>query len=190
MSFFAFGPPSDGLPRFNTLGETDAGKTRWVQNKSADQDTVVNPENVDGTGHWEIRAYNATGSANVQYDCYHLTFDGDEETNPKVIAWTDADNNNNRYLVVPQEAVAAASWGWYAFGGHCRVNVDGTADIAKDEYLFLDTDGAGGLVSLITTTGTVETNSTVAIACEAFTSATDDDIRVFMLGQPKICDRQ
>jgi hypothetical protein len=68
--------------------------------------------------------------------------------------------------------------------------VDGTADIAKDEYLFLDTDGAGGLTSLITSTGTVETNSTVAIATEAFTSATDATIRVYLLGLPKICDRQ
>jgi hypothetical protein len=190
VSFFSMGPPSDGLPRYNSLADADAGKTRWVQNKDTDQVTVVNSENVDGTGHWEIRAYNPSG-ADVAYTTYHLTFDGDEETNPRVIPWTNAGNDNFRMLVVPQEAVAAGTWGWYAFAGICKCFVEGTTDVAKDDYLMLDTDSAAGLTSLITSGGTVETNSTVAVACEAQTVASvTTAIRVNLLGAPKICDTQ
>ena len=190
MSFFAFGPSGNDLPRYNTLAEANAGQTRWVANKLADQAGHVNTENIDGTGHWEIYAYNISG-ADVAFTPYHLTFDGDEETNPKVIPWTNAGNDNRRHLVVPQEAVTAGTWGWYAFAGVCKCFVEGTTDVAKDDYLMLDTDAASGLTSLITSGGTVETDSTVAIACEAQTVASvTTAIRVILLGDPKICDTQ
>lgn len=190
MSFFAFGPPDHTLTRFDTLSEKRGGATRWVPNKGADQAGHVNTENVDGTGHWAIFAYNPTGTK-AAFTPYHLTLDGDEETNPKVIPWTDADNDNYRYLVVPQQAVAAGAWGWFALAGVCECFVEGTTDVAKDDYLMLDTNAASGLTSLITSGGTVETNSTVAIATEAQTDASvTTAIRVILLGTPKICDQQ
>ena len=55
----------------------------------------------------------------------------------------------------------------------------------------LDTNAASGLTSLITSGGAVETDSTVAIACEAQTVASvTTAIRVILLGDPKICDTQ
>lgn len=188
MSFFGLGADNSTLQRLDSLANDAGGKIRWVQNKGTDQSGHTDTDNVDGTGHWEIRAY--AGNDCDAYVPYHLTFDGDEETNPKAISWTDAANDNYRRLVVPQEDVASGAWGWFAFAGTCKCMVDGTADIAQDDYLFLDTDGAGGVVALITSGGVVETNSTVAIACEAQTSATDTAIRVYLIGAAKICDTQ
>jgi xanthine/uracil/vitamin C permease (AzgA family) len=189
MSFFGLGPSNDVLQRADTLSLDAPGKIRWVSNKGADQSGHVNTENIDGTGKWQIRAYNIAGTL-TQYAVYHLTFDGDEETNPKVLDWTNAGNNNRRRLVVAPEAYPDATWQWFDFAGTTIALVEGTTDVAKDDYLMLDTDAASGVDSLITSGGAVETDSTVAIACEASTAASKNATRVYLIGDAKICDTQ
>lgn len=190
MSFFGLGADNSTLQRLDGLANDAPGKIRWVQNKGTDQSGHTDTENVDGTGHWEIRAYNAKGSACTANECLHLTFDGDEETNPKVIAFTDANNDNFRRLVVATEATADATFGWFAFAGVFDVLVEGTTDVAKDDYLMLDTNSTGGVNSLVTSGGTVETNSTVAIACAAQAANSKVATRCYLLGQAKTCDQQ
>lgn len=190
MSFFGFGPNNTVLGRYQSLADSLPGAVRWVQNKGTDQSGHTNTENVDGTGHWEILVYNAVGTTLTQYAVYHLTFDGDEETNPKIIAWTNAGNNNLRRCVVATEASAAATFCWVAFAGYHNVLVEGTSDVAKDDYLMVDTDGASGVDSLITSGGAVETDSTVAIACAAQASNSKVATLCYLIGAPKICDTQ
>lgn len=189
MSFFGLGPDNSTLQRLDTLANDAPGKVRWVSNKGADQSGHVDTDNVDGTGKWQIKAYNASGLT-VQYGCYHLTFDGDEQTNPKVIDFTDAGNDNFRRLVVSPEAIPDATWDWFDFAGTTTCLVEGTTDVAKDDYLMLDTNSTGGVDSLVTSGGTVETNSTVAIACEASTANSKNATRVYLIGAAKICDTQ
>jgi hypothetical protein len=183
ISIGAFEIDPLGLGRYNTLTDqgTLPGTRRWVNNKSADQASIVNPENIDGTGHWEIFAYNNTGGALVAGNFYHLTADGDEETNPFVEAFTTAANTNSRWAVCAMKATAAAAWGWFAYSGWVDVvAVEGTTDVAKDDFLKFDVDTVS-VVALIKD-GSAVTNNSVAIASAAQTANSVVTIRCFLLG--------
>jgi hypothetical protein len=189
MSFFGIGPDNSTLARLDTTSNQGLGKIRWVANKDADVSGHVDTESVDGSGHWEMFVY--AGNALVKYTAYHLTFDGDPTKNPKAISWTDANNDNTRFCCIAVEAVSSAGYGWVAVAGAVDAFVEGTTDVAVGDYLMIDTNSAAGLTALITSGGTVETNSTVAIAQEAqATAGVATTARVFLLGRSKICDQQ
>lgn len=191
MSFYSFSPGEIVLARLGADSGTILGKTRTVFLKGDEQSGHVDTEGYEGLWQKQIRVFNDTGGALVVGDCYHLTASGLPEENPKVLDFTDAGNDNYRMLVVAVEAIADQSYGWVAFAGYVDAHVEGTTDVAVGDYLFLDTNSGGGVTALITSGGTVETNSTVAIACEAQgTAGVATKAMVFLLGAPKICDQQ
>ena len=114
----------------------------------------------------EIRLYNAYASAiPVGHPCL-IRFDGDEETNPFVVSGASASGTAvvERYCT-PVVAVAATSWGWFCFEGYCEALVEGTSDVAKDDFLKLAIATTSGLIK---DTGTQPgTANSCAIAREA-----------------------
>lgn len=192
MGFLNYGPGEIHLPRLGANSGTALGSIRTVYNKGDEVAGHVDTEGYDGTWRKEMLVFNDTGAALVVGNCYHLTAAGGlEAETPKVIAWTDANNDNFRDLVIATEAVADQAYGWVCFAGTVRAHVEGTTDVAVGDFLMLDTNGLGGLTALITSGGAVETNSTVAVAQEAQTVAgVATKAQVFLLGKSKICDQQ
>lgn len=145
-------------------------KTRWVE--------YLNPTTGVQEGHQlQVFLYNATGGALTQYATYMVDYDGDEETNPKVIAAATA--TPPRDIVVAQEATATASWGWFACVGYTQCGVEGTTDVAKDDYLKL-TSGTSAVAFI--KDGSSYTTSSHAIATEAQTTNSVVNIKVYLLG--------
>lgn len=181
-TFQNFAPVGTNLARRNTLAEGLPGQTRWVANKGADQSGHVDTENIDGTGHWEIYAYNATGGALTVGAAYNFVIDGDEETNPQVIAYVDGANTNLRRTVWATEATAATSWGWFAYAGVYDVLVEGTTDVAKDDFLKFD---LGVSVTALIKDGTAETDNSFACACAAQAANSAVLTRCHLIGDRK-----
>jgi hypothetical protein len=192
MSFLNYGPGEIHLGRLGVDSDTVLGAIRTVYNKGDEVVGHVATEGYDGTWRKEIKVFNDTGGALVVGDCYHLTVAGGlEAETPKVIAWTDAGNDNFRDLVVATEAIADQAYGWVCFAGTVDAHVEGTTDVAVGDFLMLDTNSAAGVTALITSGGAVETNSTVAVAQEAqATAGVATKAQVFLLGKSKICDTQ
>lgn len=116
-----------------------------------------------------IQASTAQGEAQV------LTFDGDEAT---AVKCADAAT-----LAVYQEvgivlaAHTSAEYGWVQVAGKCEALVEGTTDVAKDDFLeVLNTE-----VSMKKDATTRSVNS-IAIACEAQAADSDVLIDVILLG--------
>jgi hypothetical protein len=186
MSFFAYAGPESHLTRYNTLSAIGAtpGQTRWVNNKGTDQTTLTNPENMDGTGHWEVYCYNP-GSAQVLgywYDFVASTAD----ISPSAVAIGTGANAAFRYVVVAMDDTPATSWGWFAFAGVVDLcGTVGTTDIAVGDFLKFDVDTALSYAPI--KDGTAETDKSVAIALTA--NATDTvvtRIRCILLGKGKV----
>ena len=139
--------------------------------------------NSDGTEFLAVKLYNGTGAACVVGAPYIVTFDGDEETNPKVA--TVASLAVYQHVVVALEATAAAAWGWFAIQGTVALTaVEGTTDVAKDDFLKIVT--ATSAVSMIKDAATRSTAS-FAIACEAQAANSVVNIRCFLLGDRALC---
>ena len=120
--------------------------------------------NSDGTRYLCVRLYNATGAALVAGRPYVVEYDGDEETNPSVI--TPAALAVYQHVVFATEATATASWGWFVIQGtYDGVLVEGTTDVAKDDYL--DCTPGTSAVALIKDHSTVRSTASVARACAA-----------------------
>src|SRR5437868_6342746 len=79
----------------------------------------------------EVKLYNALGAATAVGKVYMIAQDGDEETQPSVIAL--AADTANRDVVVAVEVVAIAGYGWFAYEGDVDACYHGTTDIAKDD---------------------------------------------------------
>ena len=138
--------------------------------------------NSDGTLYKVVRAYNGTGSAATANACYVLRYDGDEETNPSIVAASTSVTGTTaiNYVVVATDAIAAASFGWYAIHGVYDVLVEGTTDVAKDDYLELvQSTSATALVK----DGTSLTINSVAIACAAQAANSAVATRCFLFGE-------
>jgi len=130
--------------------------------------TRVVREITTGLPRIECRLYNAYATAIPAYSPCLIRYDGDEETNPYVVSGGAASGTAIvERLFVPQEAVAASSYGWFAYGGYCTCLTVGTTDIAKDDYLQYVTSITAGLIK----DGTTLTTTLCAIAREA--NATD-----------------
>lgn len=142
-------------------------------------------EAVSGLPRLDMRVYNGTGGTLTVNNWYEITFDGDEETNPKIVAIASGAasgvaNGVVKYVCVATEAAASATWTWVTFWGYCSPFVEGATDVAKDDYLkFLTSTSVVAPVK----DGTPRTVDSVAIACEAQTTAGNTTTaKVFLLG--------
>lgn len=62
-----------------------------------------------------------------------ITYDGDEETNPTAAAPTNL--AGYQIIAVATLTTTAAGWQWYQTKGDCEALVEGTTDVAKDDFL-------------------------------------------------------
>lgn len=105
------------------------------------------------------------------------TFDGDEETNPKAIAPATS-SVYQKVVVASEDQGATAGFQWCYISGECSALVDGTTDVAKDDFLeVLNT--ADSFVKDATSRST----NSVAIAREAVTADEATLALVFLLGE-------
>jgi len=141
-------------------------------------------ETVDGTGaqgsrmaagvnefvYMQVPATTAAGTPLV------VTYDGDEEVMVKGVAPATLAVYQD-IAIVPVLQGSAAGFQWCQTKGLCKALLDGTTDIAKDDYLEL----VNAETAFIQDSTARSTNS-VAIACEAYTSTPDALKTVQMLG--------
>lgn len=179
--FLGLGPPAGFLRRFDTLSEAHPGETRWIANKGTDQSGHTNTENIDGTYQQQIYLYNNTAAVTVAGNWYRVVFDGDEETDPQIKAIGAGADAAYRLVVVAPKIYAAATWGWYSCAGICDAMVEGTTDVAKDDYLKFDVDTVS--VTAPIKDGTDETDRSVAIATIAQAANSEVLVRVRLLGK-------
>lgn len=108
----------------------------------------------------------------------YLSFDGDEETNPKGLAPVTS-TTVYQTVVFTTVAQVLAGYQWCQVKGDAIILVDGgTADVAKDDFLEVLNAGTA-LVYDATTKGT----GSLAIAQEAYTSGTNALKHVYLLGE-------
>lgn len=141
----------------------------------------VADDTVSGLVRWEARVYNGTGTALTKNNWYEIRFDGDEETNPTLAAVASGSAGVVKYVCVATEAAAASAWTWVVIAGYYSPFVEGTTDVAKDDYLKFDSS-----VSTVAPIkdGSTPSTSSVAIACEPQTTAGNTTAaRVFILGE-------
>lgn len=130
---------------------------------------------VEGNRHYIFCYVQASASAGQPLV---LSYDGDEETNPKTI--TPATNATVKALVVfpPTAQGATAGFQFCQFRGDAEVLVDGTTDVAKDDLLEV-IDAGTGLIK----DGTAKTVQSVAIAQEAQATNANTLTNVYLLGE-------
>ena len=129
-----------------------------------------------------VRLYNGTGAATVKGRVYRVAFDGDEETNPSALAVVTL-ASVYQHVVVALEAVPTASWGWFAIQGYVDAFVEGTTDVAKDD--FLTCNDATDDDAFIDDT-TARTVNSMAIACAAQADNSAVLTRCFVFGDRAI----
>lgn len=112
---------------------------------------------IDDAGHTRAYLlewlYNGAGVALVAGEPMKIVYDGDADTNPKVIVCTASPATTYERIAVPLTNLAAASWGWFAVKGYVEAYVNGgTVDVAKDDFLKVDiSDDADAFVGDSTT---------------------------------------
>ncbi len=105
-----------------------------------------------------------------------ITFDGDEETNPT--AATPATSTVYQRVVVATQTTTAAGFQWYQYKGDAEALVEGTTDVAKDDFLeVLNTE-----TSFKKDASSRSTNS-VAIAQEAQAANSAVLTNIYLLGE-------
>jgi hypothetical protein len=137
----------------------------------------------NGLPRMEMKVYNGTGGSLVAKQWYEIRYDGDEETNPRLAAVASgaATGLTNKYVCVATEAAADTAWTWVVIWGYYDAFVEGTTDVAKDDYLKFDTSVE---TEAPIKDGTTPTRLSVAIACEAqATAGVATDALVFILGE-------
>lgn len=159
------------FPAYDPIAGTPTpGFERWVHHQ--------------GRGSFKLRwLYNGSGGAHARGTVHKVVYDGDEETNPKVVACTNTANLYQEVAVAYEAAgggssIADATFGWYVVQGYVEAFVEGTTDVAKDDFLQVavgtDADAFIGNTSARTT-------GSFGIACEAqaANSAVLTDIYLF-----------
>lgn len=146
-------------------------------------------ETLDGTGAQGSRRmqganeflYAYVPASALRGEVYVVTYDGDEETCPKLVtAATLA--VYQEYAVVLADQGSAAGFAWVQTKGHAYVLVEGTTDVAKDDYLeLLNTEKSAKKDA-----ATRSTNS-FAIACAAQADNSAVLTEVQLLGGTQIC---
>lgn len=105
-----------------------------------------------------------------------VTYDGDEATLVKGVAPATS-SVYQEIAIVPRLIGSAAEDVWCQTRGICEALLDGTTDIAKDDYLeVLNTDTA------LSKDATTRSVYSVAIATEAYTDTPDALYTVMLLG--------
>ena len=106
-----------------------------------------------------------------------ITYDGDEETNPT--AGTPATQTSVYQRVgVATVTTTAAGFLWYQIKGDCEALVEGTTDVAKDDFL----EVLNGETSFKKDGASITTN-VVAIAQEAQATNSAVLTNVYLLGE-------
>lgn len=113
----------------------------------------------------------------VQGEVLVKSFDGDEETNPKAVEAATA-TFQQKVVVASEDQGSTAGFQWCAVEGEIQALVDGTTDVAKDDFLEV-INGADGL----TKDGTSRTTVSVAIAREAQATNADTLTNVYLIGE-------
>lgn len=105
-----------------------------------------------------------------------ITFDGDEETNPT--AGTPATETGvYQQIGVATKTTSAAGFLWYQIKGDCEALVEGTTNVAKDDFLEVLTTETS-----FKKDGASITTNAVAIAQEAQESNSSVLTNVYLLG--------
>lgn len=137
--------------------------------------------NADGLARKEIRLYNAYASAiPVGQPCL-VRYDGDAITNPYVISGAAASGTAvSEIVAIPQAAVPASSWAWFAIAGYVSGLVEGTTDVAKDHPLQFCAATVSGLTR--SGTGTIPGGDICGWAREAQTTNSAVLVQVYLQG--------
>ena len=146
-------------------------------------------ETIDGTGAAGARRRQGRNEFLYAYvpanalkgEVYVVTHDGDEETTPKLVtAATLA--VYQEYAVVLADQGATAGYAWVQTKGHAYALVEGTTDVAKDDYLeLLNTEKSAKKDA------TARSTNSFAIACAAQASNSAVLTEVELLGGMQIC---
>lgn len=136
---------------------------------------VAGQRRFDGNREYIYMYFSAAVTAGTPFV---LSYDGDEETNPKGVA--PATNTTFQTLIVfPTKTATAAGWQWAQYKGDAEVLVDGTTDVAKDDFLEVINAGTA-LIKDATSRGV----GSVAIAQEARTDNSAGLVNVYLIGDP------
>lgn len=161
------------VPQRDTLSTDSPCTTRIVRDATT------------GLPRREVRLYNAVGSALVAGRPYVVRYDGDEETNPNVITPVSGTLQVDR-VVIAMEAVATTSWGWFCIEGYCNALVEGTTDVAKDDFLKIK---VGTTAVGVIKDGTALTDRSVGISTAAQAADAVVSTLIFLIGERVICDQ-
>lgn len=140
-------------------------------------------ETLDGTGLLGARkrvgkqefVYVYIPAAKAKGELQVITYDGDEEYSPKLA--DAATLAVYQEIGVVLEEHLSAGYGWVQVKGVCEALVDGTTDVAKDDFL----EVLNGAVSAVKDATTRSVNS-VAIAREAQTADEGTLTEIELLG--------
>lgn len=131
----------------------------------------------------EMRVYNNASTTAVG-KWYELAFDGDASGNPQIVAIasgaaTGTANGQVKYVGVATEAIATGNWTWIVVQGYTDALVEGTTDVAKDDYLkFVSSSSTTAPIK----DGTARTTNSAAIARAAQTANSEVSTAVYILG--------
>lgn len=146
-------------------------------------------EVIDGTGLLGSRIrqgrneylYAVVPANALRGETYVVTYDGDEETCPQLVAAATL-AVYQEYAVVLANQGSTAGVAKVQTKGHAYMLVEGTTDVAKDDYLeLLNTEKSAKK------DGTARSVNSYAIACEAQASNSAVLIQVELLGATQIC---
>ena len=159
----------------DTTGGVVPGKERIVP--------YTDTDGVRGSGiSKQVYLYNSTGSALVKGAAYIVGYDGDEETNPMVFAYSGA-ITLDREFVIATSAVPAASFGWFVYAGYANVVLDGgTTDIAKDDYVKMTTAVSNSYPSSDGTATYSADSLGIATAAQTAAASITSFTKVFLIG--------
>jgi hypothetical protein len=167
-----------GIMGRSTLANDTPGQTRFVSYVSQAGVETNEPQR-------QIRLFNDLGAAAVVGRPYVITFDGNEEQQPK--ASTPATAAADQYVVVAVTAVPDQTWGWYACAGYVNAQVDGDAtDVSVGDFLTV----TNAIPTAFTDNTTARTTDSFAIACEANTGAAvaGTQHKILLFGDPADID--
>ena len=105
-----------------------------------------------------------------------IVYDGDEETNPTAAA-PATETTVYQLVAVATQTTTAAGFQWYQIKGDCEALVEGTTDVAKDDFLEVLTTETS-----FKKDGTSRTVNSVAIAREAQATNSAVLADIYLLG--------
>ena len=140
--------------------------------------SYVDPDTGIASGQQRlVKLYNGTGGALALGTVCMVNWDGDEETTPTAIALATA--TPPRDVVVAAEAIADVTYGWFVQEGWVEALVEGTTDVAKDDFLKCT---SGTSTTAFIKDGTTITAASAAIAAEAQAANSAVLTKVFLMG--------